>query len=401
MPTLQRVSRLAHVPGIGVDRMANAADAAHDPELLRLENLDTDILPPEIAIKATRDAIGLDVNNSYLPFLGQDVLREAATKHVSRVSGIQYDWRFQSIITAGGMSGILNCLLAMLEQGDEVIVTDPTYAGIINRIRIAGGVPIFVPLTPTSDGWRLDGEALHKAVSPRTRMLLMSPGMPTGHMFTRAEWQAVADVCIKNDLWLLYDAAMERVLYDGRTVIHPASFEGMVERTITVGAASKELRMIGWRVGWVIGPQSVMNAIGLVSISNVVCQVGISMQGVAAALNAPDDGLSAALAVWQKRRDVMLKELDGLPVIPPHGGWSMLLETEALGIPPLKASELLFSHAKIAATPMTGWGNQAARYIRFVFSNEPAERLIGMGEKVRKALAVQTSNIFDRRKGCC
>src|SRR3990167_3882078 len=156
MPQLKKISRLAQIPGIGVDRMANIADAAHDPAILRLENLDTDIQPPAIALEVTRKAISIDDNNSYLPFLGQTLLRQAVTKRVESVSGANYDWRSQSIITAGGLSGILNCLLALLEIGDEVIVTDPVYAGIINRIRLAGGVVKFVPLIATSKGWHLD-----------------------------------------------------------------------------------------------------------------------------------------------------------------------------------------------------------------------------------------------------
>lgn len=386
MPRLQRVSRLSQVVGIGVDRSSTLADAAHDPEILRLENLDTDILPPLVALEATRKAVGLDENNSYLPFLGLDELRQAATARVTRVSNIEYNWRSQCIITAGGMSGILNCLLAMIEPGDEVIVTDPTYIGIINRIRIAGGVTKFVPLTPSPEGWSLDTQHLAQAASERTRMVVISPGMPTGHILTRTEWQAVADLCIKTDAWLLYDAAMERILYDNRTVIHPVSLPGMQERTITIGAATKELRMIGWRVGWIIGPESIMNDIGLVSISNVVCQVGISMPGVIAALNAPDDGLADALKIWQERRDVLLDELKGLPIIPPHGGWSLLLDTEALGIPSKEASAQLFKYEKIATTPMIGWGENSSRYVRFVFSNEPKERLLGIGKKVKKAL---------------
>ncbi len=386
MPRLAKVSRLAQVPGIGVDRAGDAADAAHDPEILRLENLDTDIPPPAIAIEATRNAIGEDRNNSYLPFLGQDELRKAATKRVSRVSGVDYDWRTECIITAGGMSGILNCLLAMLEPGDEVIVTDPTYAGIINRIRLVGGVTVFVPLIPSSAGWRLDINALEKAASSRTRMILISPGMPTGHILNAAEWEAVARVSIQTDAWLLYDAAMERILYDERPLIHPASLPKMKERTITVGAASKELRMIGWRVGWVVGPKGIMNDIGLVSISNVVCQTGISMAGVAAGLNAQDDGLKAALAVWEQRRDVLLDELGELPVIPPHGGWSLLLDAVPLGFTSQELTEKLFKIAKIATTPMVGWGETAGKYVRFVFSNEPKERLIGLGKKVKRAL---------------
>ena len=386
MPRSSKVSRLEQVPGIGVDRMGNAADAAHDPEILRLENLDTDILPPAVAIEATFKAIGGDENNSYLPFLGQDELRKAGAKRVSRVCGVDYDWRSQCIITAGGMSGILNCLLAMLEPGEEVIVTDPTYAGIINRIRLAGGITVFVPLIPSKEGWRLDLSALERAASPKTRIVLISPGMPTGHVLTEVEWEAVASLTKKTDAWLLYDAAMERILYDGRTVIHPASLPGMKERTITVGAASKEFRMIGWRVGWVVGPQEIMNSIGLVSISNVVCQTGISMPGVAAALNAQDDGLQDALNIWEERRNILLQELNGLPVIPPHGGWSLLLDAEALGMTSQEATDQLFKLGKIATTPMVGWGKQAAKYVRFVFSNEPKERLEGLGKKLKKAL---------------
>jgi N-succinyldiaminopimelate aminotransferase len=385
MPNQPRASRLAHMKGIGVDRMGNAADAAAHPEMLRLENLDTDIPPPPIAIDVTRSGIDKDENNSYLPFFGLDELRQAAADRVSRVSTIEYDWRSECIITAGGMSGILNCFLALLEPGDEVIVTDPTYAGIINRIHLAGGVPVFVPLIPTKEGWHLDREALAQAVTSRTRMICASPGMPTGHVFTKQEWEAVCLTCRNNDLWLLYDAAMERILYDQRSVIHPASFPDMKQRTITVGAASKELRMIGWRVGWVVGPKSIMNDIGLVSISNVVCQTGISMAGVAAGLK--DDGLTEAVRIWEERRNVLLEELQEFNVVPPHAGWSMLFDATALGLTSQEATEKLFEKAKIATTPMIGWGKNAANYVRIVFSNEPKERLIGIGAKFKKALS--------------
>lgn len=382
----KKVTRLKEIPGIGVDKMGNLADAAQDPEILRLENLDTDIPPPTIAIQATRLAIEDDKNNSYLPFLGQNSLRQAAVERVANVCGMQYDWRSECIISAGGMSGILNCLLATIEPGDEVIVTDPIYAGIINRIRLAGGTPVFVPLIPSESGWSLDIQTLEKAVTSRTRMLIISPGMPSGHVLTPSEWEAVPSAAIKADAWLLYDAAMEKILYDKRTVIHPASYPGMRERTITVGAASKELRMIGWRIGWVVGPQSIMNDIGLVSISNVVCQTGVSMPGVTAALNSQDNGLQNAIQIWQERRDTLLNELCGLPVIPPHGGWSLLLDASALSMTSQDLTDKLFMKAKIAATPMLGWGVNASKYVRLVYSNEPKERLLGIGNKIKSIL---------------
>ena len=381
------VSRLRDVPGIGVDRMGNAADQAHDPEILRLENMDTDLPPPRAAILATHQAIENDACNSYLPFLGQDSLRQAAAQHVSRLSGVSYDWKTQCVISAGGTNGILNTLLALLEPGDEVVLTDPIYVGLLNRVRIAGGVPRLVPLIPQANGWRLDTEALQRVVSSKTRLFLIaSPSLPSGFVLTIEEWQAIAGLCKEFEAWLLYDAAMERILFDGTPYIHPANLEGMAERTITVGAVTKEYRMIGWRVGWIVGPASVMNDIGLVSMANVVCQVGIAMPGAAAALTASGDGLAAAIGEWQARRDVVLEELDDLPAIPSKGGWSLLLDVGKIGMASETASRLLFEKGKAAATPMTHWGSErAASYLRIVYSNEPVNRLRGLRQRVRRA----------------
>lgn len=379
------VSRLQHIPGINVDRVGDAADAAHDPEILRLENMDTDIPPPRAAILATHQAIESDACNSYLPFVGQDSLRRAAAQHVTKLSGVRYDWKSQCIISAGGLNGILNTLLALLEAGDEVVVGDPIYAGLLNRIRLAGGVPKLVPFIPEKTGWRLDLDALRKSASSRTRVVLMvNPSFPTGAHMGREEWEQVASLCQSTNAWLLYDAALERIVFDGRPYLHPASLEGMAERTISVGCATKEYRMIGWRVGWIVGPPSVMNDIALVSMANTCCQVGIAMPGAAAALTSTEDDVPSVVAEWQRRRDILLDELTGLPVIPPHGGWCLLMNLKQLGIDGESASRILLEKAKIAATPMHDWGNLGADYIRFVYANEPVHRLKGVRDRLRQ-----------------
>ena len=148
--------------------------------------------------------------------------------------------------------------------------------------------------------------------------------------------------------------------------------------------------MIGRRVGWIVAPPELVPDIGLVAISNVVCQTGIAQAAVAVALEAGDADVAAATAELQRRRDVLLEELDGLPAVPPSGGWSLLLDAAALGHDATTASELLFARARIAATPMTGWGEQAARYVRLVFANEPVDRLRGVGGRVRVALGEPT-----------
>jgi len=381
------VSRLKDIPGIGVDQMGNAADAAHDPDILRLENMDTDIPPPPEALEATRGAVGRDDCNSYLPFTGQNDLRQAATEHVSRLSGVAYDWESQCVITAGGLSGILNTLLALLEPGDEVVLHDPIYAGLVNRVRLASAVPKFVPLQPTPSGWRMNHDELKTVASSKTRVVLMvNPSFPTGAYLTRDDWEAIAHFCHTNNCWLLYDAALERILFDGRPYFHPAGLPGMAERTITVGCVTKEYRMIGWRVGWVIGPRSIMTDLALVGLTNVCCPVGIAMPGAATALRLADGGLQAAVAEWQRRRDAVLEELKDLPVVRPDGGWCLLLNTRALGLDPSQASQSLLAKGKVAATPMTHWGSaRAADYLRFVYANEPVNRLLGLRDRLRQA----------------
>ena len=384
-----RPVRLRHIAGIGVDCMGAIADAS-DRNFLRLENLDTDIPPDPAAIERTRQAATNDVDNSYLPFVGQTRLREIAAAHVSRISGVRYSGERNCVISAGGLSGILNVLLATVETGDEVLVTDPTYAGLINRIRLAGGVPKFVPFhfTPGS-AWRLDLQALRAAMGPKvTAMLLMSPSMPSGGYVEASDWAVVAELCCAHDVNLILDTAMERLLFDDRPVIHPAGFTGMAQRTITVGSCSKELRMIGWRVGWIVAPEHLMADLVAVSLANVVVPVGIAQDAVATALENSRLGLMPYVRELQTRRDVLMRELDGLPFGLPAGGWSMLLRTSDFDIDGATLSSRLLEQ-EVCATAMTGWGEiHGEQYIRFVFANEPVTRLSGVGERVRNALGI-------------
>ncbi len=375
------VSRLAHIPGIGVDKVGDAADAAADPDMLRLENLDTDIPPPAIAREATRAAIDRDDANSYLPFQGHRALREAAAAHVGAMAGRGYDPAAECVSVAGGLNGILNVLLATVEPGQEVVLADPVYAGLVNRIRLAGGVPRHVPSVAGPDGWATDPAGLAAAIGPQTAaVLLMSPVMPTGAVLGAGHYDAIAGPVAKHGAVVVYDAAMERIRFDGQPPAHPAAHPGLAAATVTVGSASKELRMIGWRVGWVVGPAPVLADVALVGLTNVVCQVGIAQQAVAAALADPGSAadVAAATRTWQQRCEVILDQLSGYPCVRPHGGWSLLIDTMALGLSPRQASQRLFERGRVAATPMDGWGPGGGRYLRLVFANEPASRLAGL-----------------------
>ena len=380
-----RAGRLDHIPGFGIDTVAAAA--GEDPDVLRLENLDTDLPLPPGVVEATREAIGKDEYNSYLPFSGRSDLKVAVADHVERRSGVRYDPDSEIVITSGDTDNLLDVLLATTDPGDEVILTDPTYAGMINRVRLAGAVPRFVPHVVANGAWRLDLEALRAAVNERTRALfVMSASFPTGAVFDPSEWQALVDVAKENDLHIIYWAAMEGFVFDGREVIHPASFPGMRDRVITVGTVSLEFRMIGWRVGWIVADAETADAAGLVHLYNSLVAGGFSQAGAVVALRSPEDDFRAAVAELQRRRDAMVEQLEGLPLVRPEGGWSMLLNTEAMVIDPQAASDRLLQQ-KVAATPMTVWGETVApKYIRLVFSNEPIERIELLGERLRRAL---------------
>jgi aspartate/methionine/tyrosine aminotransferase len=380
------VKRLEHIPGFSIDRVAAAA--GDDPDVLRMENLDTDIAPPRAAVEATRVAIGTDDANSWLPFTGRDDLKEAVAAFIERRGGPRYDGPGEIVITSGEGDGMLDALFCLTDPGDEVILTDPTYAGMINRVRLVGAVPRLAPLRVIDGNWRLDLDGLRAAISERTRVVFINnASFPSGWVANEEEWDAVATICRERDVWLLYWAGYEGVLFDGRPIRHPAALPGMRDRTVIVGAPTLEQRMIAWRIGWVVAPGDLVNDVSRVHIYNGLVASGFAQIGARVALSVPDADLTAANAEWQRRRDETLRQLDGLPVVRPAGAWSLLLDVAALGLDCVEVSNRLLTE-KVAATPMRGWGGEIAdRHVRFVFSNEPVERLARLGPRVRRALA--------------
>ena len=377
--------RLEGIPGFGIDRVAAAAGT--DREVLRLENLDTDVPPHPHVVDVTRAAVGRDEANSYLPFSGLDEMKEAVAGLIQRRGGPAYDPYGEIVITQGEGDNMLDALLALTDPGDEVIVTDPTYAGMIQRVRLVGAVPRFVSLRGDEHGWRLDLDALQAAVSDATRVLFLAPSIPTGWVATEEEWAAIAGICRARGIMLLYWAVMEAIVFGGRPVVVPSALAGMRDLTVTCGTVSLEQRLIGWRVGWMVANAELAPSLALVHIYNGVVISGFGQIGAAAALELGDDDVRLAVAEWERRHQELLRQCEGLPLVPAHGGWSALIDAEACDLDAPELSERLLDQ-KVAATPMTAWGETVApRHVRLVFSNEPIERLSLLGERLRAALA--------------
>lgn len=379
------VSRLDQIPGFNIDRVAAAA--GDDPDVLRMENLDTDLRPPAEAVAATHAAIDTYDGNSWLPFTGRDDLKEAAAAFIERRGGARYDGKREIVITSGEGPAMVDALFCVTDPGDEVILTDPTYAGMINRVRLVGAVPRLAPLVVADGAWRLDLDALAAAVTDATRVVFVhSASFPTGWVPSDEEWEAICALCRDRDLRLLYWGAFESVLFDGRALRAPSGMPGMRDRTVTI-LGGLEKRMIGWRVGWIVAPGELVNDVSRVEIYNDLAPSGFAQVGMRVAIEASDEEQGAAVAEYQRRRDETMRQLAGLPVVTAQGGWSLLLDVAALGLDCVEASNRLLEH-KVAATPMRGWGGPVAdRHVRFVFSRESVERIALLGDRVRAAIA--------------
>ncbi|MEU0570619.1 pyridoxal phosphate-dependent aminotransferase [Nonomuraea sp. NPDC005983] len=378
-------SRFAQVQQFDIDKVAAAAGA--DPDVLRMENLDTDVPPPLVAVAATTEALASGAGNSWLPFTGLPVLCEAVADELRRRTGLDYDPLHQIVITSGGTSAVMPVLLATTEPGDPVVLTDPTYAGLLQRVRLSGARPSLVPLRVEGGYWRLDRDALAQ-VGAATAVLLMSPSMPSGVLLDRDDWAAVAETCARTGAYLIYDAAMERIVYDGHPRINPCQVDGLADRTIIIGSMSKEYRMIGWRIGWIAGPPDIMARIRVAVVYNTTVSSGFAQLGAAAALSDPSGaGVGEAVAEYQARHDIVLDQLSDLPVVRAAGGWSCLVDAVALDLTAPALSTRLLEHGRIAATPMTAWGETVApRYVRLVYSNEPVSRLGDLRSRFAAAL---------------
>src|SRR4051794_20777270 len=195
----KRARRIADVVGFGIDRTAHAADELRaDWPVLRMENLDTNLpLPPE-AIPETVAGLERPASNSWLPFTGDLDLRAAIADFTAERTGHRYDPEREVVVTSGGTSAILDVLLATVDPGDTVLLTDPTYAGIVNRVRLAGGVPQLVPYRVEGGEWRLDLDAFAAAAAAKPALaVLMSPSRKKKKKKKKRDWDAVCAALVE------------------------------------------------------------------------------------------------------------------------------------------------------------------------------------------------------------
>lgn len=275
----------------------------------------------EAAIQAIRAGA-----NQYPPGRGTAELRQAIAEHQARHYGIELSADTEVLVTTGATEAIAATLLALTGPGDEVVTLEPFYDSHAACIAMAGATHVTVPLVPHDRGFRLDTDALRRAVGPRTRVILVNtPHNPTGTVLTRAELEAVAEAASAVDAIVVTDEVYEHLVFGNAEHLPIASLPGMRERTLTISSSGKTFSLTGWKVGWVTGPAALIDAVLAVKQFLTFTSGAPFQVAIAQALGTGDAGGDADIAALRDtlvfRRDLLIDGLTaaGFATVRPDG----------------------------------------------------------------------------------
>jgi aspartate aminotransferase len=274
----------------------------------------------EAAIKAIREG-----KTKYTDVDGTPELKDAIAAKFKRENGLEYK-RSQIHVAPGGKAVLFNALVATCDPGDEVIVPAPYWVSYPDMALLAGAEPVIVAC-PQEDGFKLKPEALEKAITPKTRWLILnSPSNPTGAAYTWAELRAVADVLLRHpQVWIMADDMYEHLLYDGIEFATIAQVEPkLYDRTLTVNGVSKAYAMTGWRIGYAGGPEALITLMRKLESQSTSNPCSIAQAAAVEALNGTQEFLAPRAEAFQRRRDLvvsMLNQATGINCAKPEGAF--------------------------------------------------------------------------------
>jgi len=340
----------------------------------------------------------------YTPSAGTLDLRKELVRKFKKDNGLEYE-PGQIVVAAGAKYAIFEAICALIDHGDEVVIPSPYWVSYPEMVSFAGGVSRFVDTS--SSGFMLTPEALEKAVTAKTRMVILNyPSNPTGMTYSRKELEALSAVIVKKDLLCMSDEIYEKLLYDGLEHVSIATLPGMKERTITVNGASKAFSMTGWRIGYMAGPAEVMKAVNMIQDHSTSCPTSIAQAATleAVRLDNEDDPvfrgvMDKMIAAFIARRDVMVEMANAIPGIKctkPQGAFYCFFDIGGLlgksyeGIQ-LKNSltfcDVLLEKENVAVVPGVAFG--ADNYVRLSYAlslenmRKGLERIAGFASKLK------------------
>lgn len=298
--------------------------------------------PPVVlaaAVKAVNGAL-----NQYAPGTGMPLAREAIAQHGERFYGQKINPQSEVLVTSGATEAVFAAILGLTDPGDEVIVFEPVYDSYMPNMVMAGVIPRNVALR--GDDWSFDPDELAKAFNRHTRAIIINtPHNPTGKVYSKEELRMIAELCQKHNVIAITDEVYEHILYDSLVHTRLATLPGMAERTLTISSLGKTFSVTGWKVGWAIGPASLVAAVNQAHQFIMYAVASPLKAAAATALNLPSTFFANLQSSYQVKRDRMVDVLQkaGFKVFTPQGSYFIMVDWR--GVAPKDATDdVQFAH---------------------------------------------------------
>ncbi len=311
-------------------------------------------------------------------------LRKEIVNYLNRRVNVNYDPRHEVLITVGGSEAIDLALRAMLNPGDEVLIPQPCYVSYLPCCQLADGVPVFINLKEENQ-FRLTAQELRDAITPKSKILVLPfPNNPTGAVMTREDLEAIAEVIIEKDLFVISDEIYSELTYLGEHV-SIASLPGMRERTILINGFSKAYAMTGWRLGYAAGPQYILEQMTKIHQFAIMCAPTTSQYAAIEALKNGDEDVARMRDAYDQRRHFVLSRLHemGLQCFEPYGAFYAFPSIARFGLTSDEFATRFLKEEKVAIVPGTAFGDCGEGFLRlsYAYSIENLKEALGRVER--------------------
>ena len=383
MKLAERMSRIGTETAFEAAARARALEAT-GRSVIHLEIGEPDFDTPANIREAAKRALDRGATH-YSPTVGIPELRAAiATDATARKGvGVSPD---RVVVVPGGKPVMFFAILALVNEGDEVIYPDPGFPIYESMANYVGAVAVPCPIRQ-ENGFRLDPAELASLVTARTKLVIInSPANPTGGVSTRQDLERIAAVAREHDLTVLADEIYGRTLYEGEHV-SIASLPGMAERTIVLDGFSKTYAMTGWRLGYAIVPEALVTPFSRLIVNSVSCTNAATQWAGVEALTGPQDAVDAMVAEFKARRDIIVDGLNSIPGITclrPSGAFYVFPDISATGLTGAELADRLLNEGGVSALAGTAFGHVSVHHLRFSYANS-RENIV---EAVRRTRAV-------------
>lgn len=311
-------------------------------------------------------------------------LREEICRYLKRRCSLTYDPKTEVLVTVGGSEGIDLALRAMLDPGDEVLIPEPCYVSYLPCVQLAGGVPVTIQLKEENE-FRLTKEELLEKITDKTKILVLPfPNNPTGAIMRREDLEAIRDVIIEKDLFVLSDEIYSELTYHEEHV-SPASLPGMWERTLTINGFSKAYAMTGWRLGYICGPKEIVKQMTKIHQFAIMCAPTTSQYAAVEALRNGDNDVRQMREAYNQRRRFLMHAFEkmGLPCFEPFGAFYVFPCIKKYGMTSEEFAMKFLEEEHVAVVPGTAFGECGEGFLRISYAYSIEELKVALARLER------------------